>query len=268
MPAHKPLMGGQPSYRYGDGLFETMKMIGGKIILERFHFQRLFAGIKLLGFPAHGPFRASWLRQEILDTCKKNKCAELARVRLSVSRGNGGLHDKTGKPEYIIECWPVDPSVNLINKTGLVIDMFADLQKTCDSFSNLKSANFLPYVMAARYAQRLSVNDCLVTNIKGHIADATIANIFLVKRNLVITPALTEGCVNGVMRRYLIEKLVKGGFELREGVVTRNDLDTFDEVFLTNAMTGIRWVKQFRERTFANDQTLKIYDEFIRPLYK
>jgi len=122
--------------------------------------------------------------------------------------------------------------------------------------------------MAAQYAKANKLNDCLINNVKGHIADATIANIFLVKNNLVITPSLSEACVSGVMRRYLIEKLgASPNFELREGVVTKNDLETFDEVFLTNAINGIRWVKSFRNKTYVNTQTIQLFRDFIAPLY-
>lgn len=268
LPADKPvLMADNRGYRYGDGLFETMKMINGKIVLEKYHFERLFGGIKLMKFKVPSLFNAGKLRSEILNLSKKNKCEALARIRLSVFRADGGLYDEIKNLQYLIECWPADKSVNEINKNGLVIDVFPDLQKTCDVFSNLKSANFLPYVLAAQYAKENKLNDCLVNNIKGHIADATIANIFLVKNNLVITPALGEGCVNGVMRRYLIEKLPAANFDLRQGVVTKNDLETFDEVFFTNAMYGIRWVKQFRDKKYINIQTTKIYSDFIEPLY-
>lgn len=268
--ADKPvLMADNRGYRYGDGLFETMKLIRGKIILESYHFERLFAGLKLMKLQIPSLFTTDKLRQGILQLCKKNECNDLARVRLSVFRGNGGLYDENKDLQYLIECWPVNKSLNQINKKGLVIDIFPDIKKSCDIFSNLKSANYLPYVMAAQFAEENNLNDCLINNVKGQIADATVANIFLVKNNLIITPASGEGCVNGVMRRYLIEQLRSGsgGFELREGVVTKNDMETFHEIFLTNAMYGIRWVKQFRNKTYANTQTLKIYREFIKPLY-
>jgi branched-chain amino acid aminotransferase len=267
LPADEPaLMADNRGYRYGDGLFETMKIINGRIILEKYHFERLFNGIKLLKFGAPSLFKAAKLRTEILHVCRKNKCTELARVRLSVFRGNGGLYDEIKNLQYIIESWPADKTVNQINKNGLVIDLFPDLQKTCDAFSNLKSANFLPYIMAAQYAKEKKLNDCLVTNVKGQIADATIANVFLVKKNLIITPALTEGCVNGVMRRHLIEQLRAANYDVREGVVTKSDLETFDEVFLTNAMYGIKWVKQFRNKKYRNEQTMEIYKEFVTPM--
>jgi branched-chain amino acid aminotransferase len=268
-PGNEPvLLADNRGYRYGDGLFETMKMIRGKIILENYHFERLFSGLALLKFRIPSLFTAAKLRKEIASLCKKNNCLELARVRLSVSRGNGGLYDEIKNLQYIIECWPVNEPVNLLNKNGLDIDIYPDALKSCDIFCNLKSANYLPYVMAAQYAKENKLNDCLVSNVKSRLADSTIANIFLVKNRLIITPALSEGCVNGVMRRYLLEKIgASPNFDAREGVVTKNDLETFDEIFLTNAMYGIRWVKQFRNKTFVNTQTMNIYKEFIAPLY-
>lgn len=268
IPANEPvLMADNRGYRYGDGLFETMKLINGKIILEKYHIERLFSGLELLKFRIPSLFTAKKLRQEITGLCKKNKCDNLARIRLSVFRGNGGLYDEVKGLQYLIECWPVKETANQINENGLTIDIFPDAQKSCDIFSNLKSANYLPYTMAAQFAKENKLNDCLVSNVKGQLADATIANIFLVKNNLIITPALAEGCVNGVMRRYLAEKLRLSNFEFREGVVTKNDLETFDEIFLSNAMYGIRWVKSFRDKSYVNTQTLKIYREFITPLF-
>lgn len=266
--AGKPvLMADNRGYRYADGLFETMKMINGKIILEKLHFERLMNGLRLLKIKDHSSLTAKKLGTDILKLSKKNKCEKLARIRLSVFRGHGGPHDRNEDPGWLIECRPADVSINQINKKGLVIDLYTAMQKTCDEFSNLKSANFLPYTMAAQFAKVQKLDDCLVGNIKGQIADATIANVFLVKNKLVITPALTEGCVNGVMRRYLVEKLKNSDLEIREGVVTKNDLETFDEVFLTNAMYGMRWVRQFRDKKYGNAQTLKIYKEIIEPLY-
>jgi branched-chain amino acid aminotransferase len=267
-PADKPvLLVSNRGYRYGDGLFETMKLINGKIILEAFHFERLFQGLELLKFKVPPSFTAAKLRKQALILCDKNKCGDLARVRLSVCRGNGGLHDQPGELQWLIECQPADRSANAINKKGISIDIYPGLQKTCDVFSNLKSANFLPYAMAAEFARENKLDDCIVCNTRGQIADATIANIFLIKNKLVITPALTEGCVNGVMRRYILEKLRQTDLEVREGVVTRSDLETFDEVFLTNAMVGIKWVAQSKKKKYKNTQTLQIYKDHVSPLF-
>jgi branched-chain amino acid aminotransferase len=256
------LMADNRGYRYGDGLFETMKVFNGQILLEDFHFQRLFTGLQLLKFEMTSLFKTDKIREEIIQLCKKNNCTELARVRLSVFRGNGGLYDGDKKSQYLIECWPLDKSNNELNENGLVIDVFPDARKSCDVFSNLKSANCLPYVMAAEHAKENKLNDCLVLNQHERIADSTIANVFIIKGETIITPALSEGCVNGVMRRYLSEKLRAMGYELREEKLTVENIETADEVFLTNAIKGIRWVKQFRDKTYGNSQTVEIYQQF------
>jgi branched-chain amino acid aminotransferase len=258
------LMASNRGYRYGDGLFETMKVLKGNIVLEQFHFERLFSGLSLLKFEIPKLFKAEKLQQEIIQLCRKNECEKLARVRLSVFRGNGGLYDEEKTLQYIIECWPLNESVTILNENGLVIDVYPDAEKSCDKFSNIKSANFLPYSMAAQYAKKNKLNDCLVLNNSGGIADSTIANLFIIKNGIILTPGLEEGCVNGVMRRYLIEKLQASGYELREEPLTVSDLRAADEIFLTNAINGIRWVQQFRDTMYSNNHAARIYNQFVQ----
>ena len=267
-PGDQPaLLVSNRGYRYGDGLFETMKLMKGQILLEPFHFERLFSGLSLLKFEIPKLFTAVKLKEEILNLCKKNECEQQARVRLSVFRGNGGLYDDDRGLQYVIECWPLDESVNKLNENGLVIDMYPDAKKNCDVFSNLKTANFLPYNMAALYAKENKLNDCLVMNANGNIADATIANLFIIKGSKIITPALAEGCVNGVMRKYLLEKLQDAGYEIHESPVSVADMEKADELFLTNAINGIRWVKQFRDKIYSNINTVEIYDRIIKMIF-
>lgn len=260
-PGDQPaLLASNRGYRYGDGLFETIKVIHASILLEQYHFERLFSGVSLLQFEIPKLVTAGKLTGEILNLCKKNECEQRARVRLSVFRGNGGLYEEDRGLQYIIECWPLQESANKLNDNGLVIDVYRDIKKNCDDFSNLKSANFLPYNMAALYARKNKLNDCLVLNVNGRIADSTIANVFIIKDGVFITPALTEGCVNGVMRRFLIEKLQSMDCELREEALTISTLEGADEVFLTNAINGIRWVKQFGGQCYTNRKTVEIFN--------
>jgi len=260
------LMVSNRGYRYGDGLFETMKVSTGRILLEGYHFERLFAGLLLLKFDIPGLFTKEKLRQQILQLCKKNGCEELGRVRLSVFRGNGGLYDEDKALQYVIESWSLNESANKFNDNGLVIDVYPDAEKSSDKFSNLKSANFLPYSMAAQYAKENKLNDCLVLNNSGGVADSTIANLFIIKEGVVITPGLEEGCVDGVMRRHLLTELQSAGMEPTKASVTVSDIRKADEVFLTNAINGIRWVRQFKDREYGNSQTIEIYRKLIQTI--
>ena len=240
------------SYRYGDGLFETMKIENGNILLEEYHFERLFSGLDILKFKVPDFFTKKEIGETVKKLCEKNNCVKRARVRLSVSRGSGGLYDHDNKFSYLIECWPMEQ--NGLNENGLVIDIYPDARKSIDKFSNLKSANYLPYVMAAIWAKENKLNDALIQNQYGRICDATIANIFWIKEKNVFTPPLDEGCVAGVMRKRILDMRQ----DIEEKSLTENDLINADEVFLTNAINEIRWVKQFRNKTYKNEITRKI----------
>jgi branched-chain amino acid aminotransferase len=264
LPAHtRVLPADNKSYRYGDGLFETMKVMQGRISLDALHFERLFSGLEILGYKIPPFLIPEKLQQEIQLLCKKNKCERLARVRLSVSRGNGGIYDDTDELQYLVECWPLTESSNRLNENGYLIDVFPDARKSCDVFSNLKSANYLPYIMAARYAKENKLNDCLVMNVHERIADASIANIFLIKNGKLITPALKEGCVNGVMRRYLLEE-----YKAEETIVTIDDVLAAGEVFLTNAINGLRWVKECRGRKYNHQMAPQIQDRLVKTIWR
>jgi len=241
------------SYRYGDGLFETMKVKNGNILYEEFHFDRLLTGLEILKFTYPALFTPKKLAGEIVRLCEKNDCALLARIRLSVSRGSGGLYDCDNKISYLIECWPLEEKG--FNENGLTIDIFPDGRKSIDAFSNLKSANYLSYVMAAVWARENNLDDALILNSNNRICDATIANIFWVKNDRIFTPPLNEGCVSGVMRK----KILRIDQSVTESVLTEDILLDADEVFLTNVITGLRWVKQFRNKKYQNSIAGKLF---------
>lgn len=261
-------MADNKSYRYGDGFFETMKLYKGEILLQEKHLERFFATANTLGYIIPSLFDSSELIKQVKLLCEKNNCSGLARVRLSAFRGNGGIYDGDHKLNYLIECWELAETVNQLNENGLHIGIYNDARKSCDKFSNLKSANFLPYVMAAQHAKKKKWNDCIVLNTAERIADATIANVFVVKDERIMTPPLTEGCVAGVMRKWLITSLLNENIGVEESPLTVHDLQMADEIFLTNAISGIKWVGQLDDKTFTNTKAREIYNRFIKPMYQ
>jgi branched-chain amino acid aminotransferase len=256
------------SYRYGDGLFETMKMVNGKINLLKFHFERLFYSMQVPGFRVPVLFTEKKLADEIYQLAEKNNCTQLARVRLVVSRGDGGINDGDDRLQYTIECFAADENVNRLNENGFIIDVYLDAVKSCDKFSNLKSTSYLPYVMAARFAKENKLNDALVMNQHGRICEASVANIFWIKDKVVYTPPLSEGCVAGTMRKYLLNNIPFIDNIVSEINCSIEDLMNADEVFLTNAVYGMRWVKQFRNKQYAYNLNSSIYQLLISPLNK
>jgi branched-chain amino acid aminotransferase len=256
------------SYRYGDGLFETIKMINGEMPLFDLHMERLFDSIRLLEFSTSTHLTAAKLKGDIISVCNKNRCTALARIRLSVSRGNGGIYEQDrDRLHYLIECWPGNPATNQLNENGLVIGVFPHARKSMDIYSKLKSANYLPYTMAARFAKQQQWNDSLVLNAEGNIADSSIANVFFVKGELICTPSISQGGVDGVMRRYLIAQIRNAGISMEERTVSPDEAAEADELFLTNAMNGIRWAGRFENKILTNQKTGSLYRDFIQKLW-
>ena len=256
------------SFRYGDGFFETMKMFNGKIILRDYHFERLFSSLELLQFEKPRYFTPQYLEEQITALAEKNKHSTLARIRLMIFRGDGGLYDTENDfPNYIIQTWQMDEANNRFNKDGLVIDVFKDARKTCDNYSYIKSNNYFPYIMAAFWAKKNNLNDAIVLNAYDRIADATIANIFIVKDGMVKTPALIEGCISGVMRRHLLKCMREEGMPVEETSLTVEEVLHAQEIFLTNAGYGIRWVKRCGKSEYGKAFADILYKKFVASLY-
>ena len=135
-----------------------------------------------------------------------------------------------------------------------------------DTFSNCKTNNFLPYLMAALHAKKNRLNDCVLLNSQNQICDTTMANIFCIREGILYTPALTEGCIAGVMRRWLITQLQKMQWKLVEKSISTDELHQAEEVFLTNSIYGIRWVQSFGNTSYTGHQTERLFNQLIPAL--
>jgi len=247
------------SFRYGDGCFETMRVYQGKVLLSDLHIERLMASLNLLHFDIPQHFTRAYFTRLITELCNRNGHDRLARVRLTVFRSDGGLYDPVNNlPNFIIQSWELKRQILELNETGLVLDIFPDVRKSSDKYSFIKSNNCLPYVMAAMYARQHRINEAVLLNPCGRVADTTIANLFIVQGREIVTPPLSEGGVCGVMRKHLLR--MESPFLFVEKPVTVADLENADEIFLTNAVTGIRWVSSFRDSSYGNATAVILHE--------
>lgn len=247
--------------RYGDGIFETLKIKDGQVILEDEHFARLWNGMQVLQFEIPKQFTPEKLKRELMQLVEKNGHSNGARIRLNIFRGDGGLYDaKNNTPNYIIQTWALPVDNGQWNSNGLVAGIYEDAKKSCDAISNLKHNNYLPYVLAALKAKKEKWNDAILLNTYGRICDSTIANIFIIKNELITTPALNEGCVAGVMRKEIIKTAAKNYWKIEETAISQQDILTADEVFLTNSIYNIRWVQRIENKEYTHSYTQKIYN--------
>ena len=251
------------SFRYGDGFFETLKVNEYAICLESFHFYRFFQTLDVLQFDTPPLYTPLYFRQQIGMLLRRNNHSSLARVRLMVFRGDGGLLDQVNDyPNFVIQSWPLDKGVNRLNTEKLELAVFPDARKACDMFSSIKSNNFLCYIMAAFFARKHGLYDALVLNSHGRIADSTTANLFIVQNGIITTPPLTEGCISGVYRKYLLQCFAENNISFVEAPVTVDEMLDASEVFLTNAVKGIRWIHNCGNVFYKNEVSAFLHDTF------
>jgi branched-chain amino acid aminotransferase len=266
IPADKPIVAADNrGLRFGDGFFETIRVVDHRICLAGHHFERLYSSLETLQFERPDSLSPENLTEQILSLCRKNKQQHAARVRLTLFRSKGGLYDpENNMPQYIIESWELANPQYELNRNGLITGLFNEGRKACDHFSHIKSNNFLLYAMAALHAKKNHWNDALLLNSRERIAESTIANIFCIKDRVIYTPALFEGCIAGVMRKFIIEKITGSDFELQEGTLSVENIKTADELFVTNAIFGMRWIKQFSNRSYDQAMVQEIFDHIFQ----
>ncbi|MDQ3071950.1 MAG: aminotransferase class IV [Bacteroidota bacterium] len=246
------------AFRYGDALFETIRVVRNRVLLWELHLERLTASCALLKYNLHGA--ENDLESLILETVKKNGL-ENARIKLTIFRNDGGLYEPdNNNANFLIEASHLDAGYPL-NETGLTLGLYEALGKPLNWLSNLKTCNALIFVIATLHKKHLGLDDCLIVNTEGRIAEASSSNIFIVKNKSLITPPLSEGCLNGVMRTHIIQLAKRNGIPVFEKAVTINDLSGCDELFLTSAIRGIRWAGKYGSKEYKNDMAKRLSAE-------
>lgn len=266
--ADKPVLPAQSrAMRYGDGLFETLRFKQGYAVLWEYHAQRLWSGMKALGFEWPGYFTTDYLLTQVKELAEANQLRQWSRIRITVMRGTGGLYDPENHvPNLLVEAWPLPEAHSRLNENGLILGVYDQARKSADAISRFKHNNFLPYFMAAMHSKAQHWNDALVLNPWDRVADSTIANLFWVKDNQLYTTPLSDGAVAGTLRQYLIDHPLPT-MSIQEQSVYPSDLLQADEIFLSNSLYGLRWVKQFNDHSFHKRWVEQVYQDRILPLW-
>ena len=244
------------AFLYGDGLFETMKASSGRIHFFNKHIERLIKSMKILKMEVPVSFSTNIieLEKEIFRLINKSKYQKSARIRLTVYRKSGGLYTPTNnKVDYLIKTERLEHAEYQLNKKGLLIDVFSDIAKPTNILSNLKLTSSIFFVLAGIYKKENQLDECIILNHQNNIAEALSSNIFLVKDNKIYTPPLASGCLNGIMRNEIIEIAKSLNYNVIDNLsLNTNDLINADEIFITNAISGIKWVLSYKHRRYYN----------------
>lgn len=257
------------AFRYGDSLFESIHTNGTEIQFLSEHLDRLCMGMTALEMTIPPNFKEK-LKTNITFLINKNKAFAGNRIRLSVFRNDGGLYTPIDNSiSYLIESYPIEnPHYNL-NRKGLKIGIYSKIKKPYSMLSRYKTGNSLPFILAANYRKKMNWDDCILLNEKDNLVESLSSNLFLIRNDILLCPSLENGGVSGIMR----EQIIKCASELNITVFDDCDLKTedlleADEIFLTNAISGIKWVVAFQERRYFNKTSKILIDALNKKAFK
>ncbi|MBT7815385.1 branched-chain amino acid aminotransferase [Polaribacter sp. Hel1_33_96] len=243
-------------FKYGDAVFETIKVSHKRVVFWEDHYFRLMASMRMLRMKIPMQFTLEFLEKEILKTVAVQEEASSFRVRLNVYRKDGGLYTpKTNEIDYLI-----DVKVNTYQtKNTYTVDVFKDFYNYSGLLSTIKTNNRMVNTLASIYAQENDLDNCVLINEKKGVVEVTNANIFVLKGNIVKTPALTEGCIKGIVRNKVIEIILKNKeYTLEETTISPFEIQKADEVFITNAIIGVQPITNYKKKNFTIDFANKI----------
>jgi len=249
------------AFLYGDGFFESIYAFNQKLPILEYHLIRLNKAFDIFNFEKLSIFdNINELSQMIFYLARKNKLYKAYRVRISIYRSLGGLYKpNNNKANYVIHTSKLPFDKFFFNNKGLKIDVFNGIYKNSSIISPFKiiSPNS---VIAMNFAKDNKLDDIIFLNYKKNIVETSNSNIFIYANNQLITPKLTEGCVDGIMRHIII--LVKNlDLEIIESEINVHDMLNAQEIILTNAVSGIRFVSVFRTKRYLNFMAKMIFEK-------
>jgi branched-chain amino acid aminotransferase len=250
---------GNRGHLYGDGVFESIRIMNGVPVNLENHIHRLIQGAKAIKMRPAAFHTVEFFQTRILELCHKSVITEGGRCRISLDRVSGGAY----KPEsnectFFIEVYPYDTNNFELNSKGLEIDLYMDMKKSKNLLSNFKTKSGLIYVMAAINATERKLDDVLISNDRGGILESSSCNLFVVSNGVLYTPGLDEGCLAGTMRMQVINLALSNGIKVYECNILPQNLLAADEIFFTNAIRGINWVSGYRTKRYSNKMSRKL----------
>ncbi|CAH0336527.1 D-alanine aminotransferase [Flavobacterium sp. CECT 9288] len=251
------------AFLYGDGVFETVKIVNNKILFLEDHYFRLMASMRVLRMEIPMNFTMEFLEEEIISLVLKNEMSSSARARITVFRNEGGYYlPQNQTVSYLIQVVSIENSRYYIEDKKYEVDLYKDFYISKQLLSSIKTTNKIINITGSIFASENGLDNCILLNDSKNVAEALQGNIFMVQGHKLITPPISEGCLNGIMRKQILQIAKKiDNLEVFEEVISPFDLQKADELFVTNVIKGIQPITHYRKKTYVSIIALQLLDE-------
>ncbi len=242
------------AFLFGDAVFETLKVVGNKILFFEDHYFRLMSSMRILRMEIPMNFTMEFLEEQILSLISQTEKASAYRVRFTVFRDSEGLYlPNTNDVGYLIKVNLLENSLYTISEQMYEVDLYKDFYVSKQLLSTIKSTNRVLNIMGSIFAHENGLQNCLLLNDTKNIVEALNSNVFMLLGGKLITPPVSEGCIAGIFRKQILAEAKKmEDIQVIEQPISPFDLQKADELFITNVITGIQPITKYRKKEFQS----------------
>ena len=247
-------------FLYGDGVFETIKIVNNKILFLEDHYFRLMAAMRIVRMEIPMNLTMEFFEEQVLLVANANNCSLSARARITVFRNQGGNYlPETNSVSYLITSTVLENQNYYIDKKEYEVDLYKDFYVPKQLLSTLKTTNKIINITGSVFAKENELDNCLLINESKNVIEALQGNIFMLMDNRLITPSISEGCLNGIMRKQILTLAKKiENIEVVEEPISPFDLQKAEELFITNVIKGIQPITKYRKKEYKTDFANKL----------
>lgn len=255
VPTHNNLLAANRAFLYGDGVFETIKILDNKVLFLEDHYFRLMSGMRIVRMEIPMNFTMEYFEAQILTTAKANECSESGRIRITVFRNDGGFYlPENNSIQFLIHAQVSQNTMYSFEIAPYEVDLYKDFYITKQVLSSVKTTNKMINITGSIFANENGLQNCLLLNDDKNVIEALQGNIFMLIGNKLITPPIADGCINGVMRKQILTLARKiENLEVAEESISPFELQKADELFITNVIKGIQPITKYRKKDFGTN---------------
>jgi branched-chain amino acid aminotransferase len=248
-------------FLYGDAVFETMKIVNSKILFFEDHYFRLMASMRIVRMEIPTSFTMEYIEEQIISLAKATNFQDSARIRFTVFRKDGGFYlPETREISFLIQVKALPEKFYTFNELPYEVDLYKDFFVAKQLLSTLKTTNKMLHITGSIFAKENDLQNCLLLNNDKNIVEALNGNLFMKTGNKLVTPPLSEGCLNGIMRKQVVRLAARiENLEVSEAQISPFDLQKADELFVTNSILGIQPITKYRKKLYDAVVSKQIY---------
>ena len=242
-------------FLFGDGVFETLRIKENAILFLEDHYFRLMAAMRIVRMEIPMNFTMEYFEEQVLLAVKANNCTDSGRARITVYRNDGGFYlPESNSISYLIQAIPLQSKHYSINSATYAVDLYKDFYISKQLLSTLKTTNKMISITGSIYAKENGLQNCLVLNEEKNVLEALQGNVFMLMGQTLMTPPISDGCLNGIMRKNILSIAKKiETLEVLEKSISPFDLQKADELFITNVIQGIQPITHYRKKEYRWD---------------